>query len=47
MEKIKIEKEIILNDEFFIEELEARIEFKAADWVRVEPCRDPSHCHPY
>ena len=33
-----------LMNEFSVEELESRLEMKG--WLSIEPCDDPTHCHP-
>lgn len=45
-EKI-IKKEYSVTDEFFVVELESRLEMKAQPWVKIVPCDDPTHCHPW
>ena len=40
----KSNKEFSMADEFSVEELENRLELKAAPWIG--PCENPTHCHP-
>lgn len=41
---MEIEKKIM--EEFSVQELESRLEMKAAGWIgEVKQCDNPEHCH--